>query len=127
MSEEPFMNEFRPPDDSMIQYMLDTSSFLFMLAKRKELSESDRQALGRASHSLKVMLAMAIGGHFLYETEAKFADELHQVASRLFDKLMLLDPQSTESVDTGPLLRFASYREDGVNVDDLGRFNQGFD
>lgn len=122
MTDEPFLNEFRPPDDDMIEYMLNMSSYLFMFSKKEELTETERLTLAQASHSMKVLLAMAIGGHILYEQESKFADELHQVGSSLYDKAMLLDPGTIAEFDIGPLIRFRNYREDGVDVNSLDFF-----
>lgn len=125
MDETPFLNEFRPPDEDMIQYMLDMSSYLVMLAKKPDMTETERLTVSRAAHSMKVLLAMAVGGHILFEQESKFADELHKTATLLYDKLMLTDPALADSVDIGPLIRFRNYREDGVDISALDFFNDG--
>lgn len=117
--DEIFMNEFRPPDDSMIEFILNTSLALGYISKRDDLDADASLVLERASHSIKVMLAMAVGGHFLFTSEAKHADALADLASRLYDHLVLSGVPGASDFDIEALHAFHAYREEGPNVDDL--------
>lgn len=114
-----FLTEFRPPDDSMIEFILNTSIALGIISKRETLSVEDSAVLERASHSIKVMLAMAVGGHFLFTSEAKHADALADLCGRLYDHLVMSGIPDAPEFDIDALKAFQSYREEGPDVDDL--------
>lgn len=117
--DEIFMNEFRPPDDSMIEFILATSLALGFISQRDDINADDALVLERAAHSIKVMLAMAVGGHFLFTNEAKHADALADLASRLYDHLVLSGVEGASDFDIEALRAFQAYREEGPDVDEL--------
>lgn len=114
-----FMNEFRPPDDSMVEFILNTSTALTAISKKETLNTDDTLVLERAAHSIKVMLAMAVGGHFLFTNEAKHSDALAELASRLYDHLILSGVQGADDFDIEALKQFQSYREEGPDVEEM--------
>lgn len=114
-----FMNEFRPPDDSMVEFILNTSTALGSISKKETLNTDDTLVLERAAHSIKVMLAMAVGGHFLFTNEAKHSDALAELASRLYDHLILSGVQGADDFDIDALKKFQSYREEGPDVEEM--------
>lgn len=114
-----FFNEFRPPDNSMIEFVLNSSVALRTISGKDFLSEDDRTILQHSSHTMKVMLAMAVGGHFLFTSEAKHADALAELAGYLYDCLMLSGVDGFGDIDIQPLQDFHQYREEGPNPDDL--------
>lgn len=113
------MNEFRPPDDSMIEFILGTSLALASISKNDALTDDESAVLERASHSMKVMLAMAVGGHFLFTNEAKHADALAELAGKLYDHLVLSGVPDASEFDIDALHAFMAYREEGPDVDEL--------
>jgi hypothetical protein len=119
--DEIFLTEFRPPDDSMIEYVLNISALLARLSRNADLSDEDRLLAERSAHTVKVLLAMAVGGHILFESESTHADELADLSSSLYDQLFLVRPELVAEVNMEPLEKFRHYREHGPSVD-IGDF-----
>lgn len=114
-----FLNEFRPPDDSMIEFILSTSMALNVIAQNEDLADSSREVIERASHSIKVMLAMAVGGHALFVNESSHADALASLAGQLYDRLLLSGLLDGQSIDIAALQNFHEYRQEGPDVSGL--------
>jgi hypothetical protein len=123
--EEASFSEFRPPDDSMIEYMLNLSASLTLISNRDELAENDSQILKRAAHSMRVLLAMAVSGHMLFAIEGKHADALANLCSTLYDNLLLSGVIDIEEFDISALNSFTTYREEGPNISDIPYFSGG--
>jgi hypothetical protein len=122
-----FMNEFRPPDESMVEYMLDLSASLMVIANRDNISSDDSEVLKRSAHSMRVLLGMAVGGYFLFTSESKHSDGLADLASKMYDLLLLSGHPEFNDIDVNPLILFRSYREDGPDVSDLPYIGEGDD
>lgn len=122
MDDEFGIGEFRAPDDEMIKYVLDTSTLLKQFSADLTLEHYRREVLKTSSHTMKVMLAMAIGGYHLYCLEGDHASALADLSTVLYDRLALTDPKQIEDINIEPLLKFRSYRETGVNLDDIPFF-----
>lgn len=115
--DEIFLNEFRPPDEPMIEFILRMSVSLNAIARKESLDSEDAEVMERASHSIKVMLAMAVGGHFLFTNESKHSDALAELAGRLYDHLVLSGMD--EGIDIQALRDFQAYREEGPDVEQM--------
>lgn len=120
-------SEFRPPDNKMIHYVLDTSTLLKQFASDPKLESYTREIMKVSSNTLKVLLAMSIGGYQLYCTEGDHAATLADLCTTLYDRLALTDPKAIEDIDISPLLKFREYREKGPDTDDIHFFSQDDD
>jgi hypothetical protein len=121
--DEIFLNEFRPPDSEMIDYMLNLSASLSLVSNREEVTRNDSEVLKRCAHSMRVLLAMAVGGHVLFTGEAKHADALADLATALYDTLVLSGIADVESFDISALEEFRRYRVEGPDVSEIPFFN----
>lgn len=121
--DEIFLNEFRPPDDSMIDYMLNLSASLTLVSNRDALTHNDSEILKRCAHSMRVLLAMAVGGHVLFTGEAKHADALADLASGMYDMMLLSGLPDIESFDISALENFRRYRVEGPDVSEIPFFS----
>jgi hypothetical protein len=109
----------------MIEYMLNLSASLTLIANRPHLAEPDSQILKQASRSMRVLLAMAVSGHMLFTVEGKHADALANLSSNLYDNLLLSGIIDIEDFDISALSSFRSYREEGPDVSDIPYFSGG--
>jgi hypothetical protein len=123
MYEDFDFSEFRPPDSKMIDYVLSSSTLLKTFSSDPTLDGYQREVLKTTSHTLKVLLAMAIGGYHLYCTEGDHASALADLSTALYDRLALSDPSMMESVDIKVLHDYRTWREEGVDGMEAPLFN----
>lgn len=109
--EDFFIQEFRPPDDEMIQYILGCAEDLEQISSDIGLTTSNQQLVKQSAHTMRVLLAMAISGHFLFSKEADHAEALSALAQRLFDELVMVSPSTAFSFDISDLHKFFEYRD----------------
>lgn len=124
MTDDNFMNEFRAPDESMVDYMLELSSDLKEISTMSSLGHSETETLKQASHSMKVLLAMAIAGHHLFTTESNHADALASLVENLFDRLVMVEGNATPDIDISALANFRTFRSDFDTNQNLPLFGE---
>lgn len=125
MYEDFDFSEFRPPDSKMIDYVLSSSTLLKTFSSDPTLDGYQREVLKTTSHTLKVMLAMAIGGYHLYCVEGDHSSALADLCTVIYDRLALADPSAMEAVDIKALHEFRKWREECAEGIEAPLFNIG--
>lgn len=112
-----FIEEFRPPDDEMIDFVLTISSAMTKMSEDADDQPFVQQTLLSASRSLKILLAMAVAGHHLYRKESEESDRLAQLAESLYDRLLMTDHNQAREEDAQVLVNFRQWRNELLDLD----------
>jgi hypothetical protein len=120
MSDDYFLEEFRPPDADMVDYILTTSRMVNNLAESQD-TEDNRLLLESTSRSLKVLLAMAVAGYNLYKTEMTHGNILLEVSEGLYDRLVLTDNGQVRESDSLAINEYREWRTkmENFSIDDI--------
>lgn len=110
------MNEFRAPDEDMVDFMLGMSNDLRAISSDETLTHSQAEAIKQASHSMRVLLAMSIAGHHLFMAESRHADALANLVENLYDRIVMSESNSEPDVDISALVDFRAFRADMSNM-----------
>lgn len=104
-------NEFRPPDDEMISFVLDVCDSLKRIAQDGRLSQSDAETVKNSARTMLVLMSMAIGGHWLFEEEASYSTDFSKAMLRAGSDGMLSGQSVFTELETRRLLEFLKYRD----------------
>jgi len=113
--DDELQSEFRPPDIHMVDFMMGLAGEVDGMSEIEGLNLTQKNTLEVASRSIKILLAMAIGGHQLFIAEGKRLDGIADVARTLHDMLFLIEPSALENVSNLHLLTEYSQWEDSVD------------
>lgn len=124
MTDDNFMNEFRAPDEDMVDYMMQLSFDLKKISSLEVLAHNQAETLKQASHSMKVLMAMAIAGHHLFTAESNHSDALASLVEKLFDRLVMVESNPSPDIDISALTSFRAFRSGFDSNQDIPLFGE---
>lgn len=120
LSDEMFMDEFRPPDMEMVDTILGLSLELYNIKQNVVMDGYQQDILAMSSRNLKLLLAMTMSGWTLYNEEGKYAERLKELCSTMYNHIVLNDPSSINVfTDIEVIQEYTNFKANGSDPEKL--------